>query len=225
MKEEVDELEEQVAKRRKVNVEERPKQGLSSSFMVNKRGAAKKAPMPAPQPRLPLESFVKSEGSIFEPLQATEDSAADTFESNTLRSRCQRAYDQYFRKTEAGADSMVVRVCFKLRKHGVWWVFGEIGHYNIARPDPALAEALRGTAKKVRVMLPPETFTAVPPRTLFSSSTRSSTSTASSASIFTPNSLVVIESPTFVSLSIGSKDLDTTYITVLGRHIHRCDDQ
>lgn len=53
----------------------------------------------------------------------------ETFESNTLRSRCQKAYDQFFRK--AGGDSLVVRVCFKLRKHGVWWVFGEIGHYDI----------------------------------------------------------------------------------------------
>ena len=119
---------------------------------------------------------------------------------------------------------MVVRVCYKLRKHGIWWVFGEIGHYNIARPEPALAESLRGTAKKVRVMLPPESFTAIPPRTLFSSSTRSSTSTASSASIFTPNSLVVIESPTFISHSFGSKDLDANYITVMGRHMHRYDE-
>lgn len=73
MKDEVDEMEEQVGKRRKITAEERPaqpKQGLSSSFMVNKKGAAKKGPMPppAPHPRLPLESFVKSEGSIFEPV-------------------------------------------------------------------------------------------------------------------------------------------------------------
>jgi hypothetical protein len=72
MKEEVDEMEEHVAKRRKITEERAapPKQGLSSSFMVNKKGG-KKAPMapPAAQPRLPLESFVKSEGSIFEPLQ------------------------------------------------------------------------------------------------------------------------------------------------------------
>ena len=60
----------------------------------------------------------------------------------------------------------MVRVCFKVKKQGVWWTFGEIAHYDLKTKrhlvNKPLLESLKGTTKKVRIMIPPENFSALP---------------------------------------------------------------
>ena len=53
-----------------------------------------------------------------------------------------------------------------MKKQGVWWTFGEIAHYDLKTKrhlvNKPLLESLKGTTKKVRIMIPPENFSALP---------------------------------------------------------------
>ncbi len=44
-----------------------------------------------------------------------------------------------------------MKVSFKVKKLGIWWVFGDVADFKINKP----INELRGTAKKVRMMIPP----------------------------------------------------------------------
>lgn len=47
---------------------------------------------------------------------------------------------------------MIVKVSFKVKKLGVWWVIGEIADYRLER----VIDGVKGAVKKVRIMLPPQ---------------------------------------------------------------------
>ena len=192
MKDEVDETEEQVTKRRKIGDDR-----FTSSFMVQKR-AKVKAQIVAPLKTIPT---VKVESSIFTvPAEEPDES---------LRSHCQRAFDHHFRQCDG--DSLILRVAFKARRQGMNWVYGDIANFNLR--DPVIAEALRGTAKRVRLLLPPENFTAFP--------SRFPNIRSSSSSSYPVNSLLTVEFPIVLSVSLGHPDLDLNYLTITGRHIRR----
>ena len=48
---------------------------------------------------------------------------------------------------------MIVKVSFKVRKLGIWWIFGEIADYKLNK----VLDGVKGAVKKVRIMLPPQT--------------------------------------------------------------------
>ena len=57
-----------------------------------------------------------------------------------------------------------MKVKFRVKKNGVWWTIGEIADYQLKTPEhlanKRLLEDLKGSSKKVRLIMPPENFNA-----------------------------------------------------------------
>jgi hypothetical protein len=87
--------------------------------------------------------------------------------SSTLKYRCQKAYESYFTPTttdSACQEYAIIKVSLKVKKLGVWWVFGDIADFKLTQQlhtdNARLMEAIKGTAKRVRLMIPPEGYSA-----------------------------------------------------------------
>jgi hypothetical protein len=61
-------------------------------------------------------------------------------------------------------EYLVVRLITKVKKNGIVWQIGELADYQLIKEEhiknKALLEALKGSCKKVRIMLPPDNFNA-----------------------------------------------------------------
>ena len=160
-----------------------------------------------------------------------------------MKNKCQVAFEEYFKKDpDSSEEFLVVRICSKMRKHGISWTIAEIADYHLRSPlhieNKNLLEILKGSSRKVRVMMPPENFNAFGNKlgnllnfSRFSSSSTSSNDRASNSSSVAPafhiNGLVTLYSPTFLlhdlpallDLGPDTSNYDQTYLTVMPRSI------
>jgi hypothetical protein len=89
---------------------------------------------------------------------------ADALAKNSLKYRCQVAYEDYFKlgTHQEREEYIVMKVCFRVKKQGVNWTYGEIADYQLKSPKHTenmnLIEALKSSSRKVRLMMPPENF-------------------------------------------------------------------
>lgn len=190
------------------------KKGLSSSFMINKKSVQSLNTSFQQAKRQPIEPH-KASQSIFanNPNNQDNSNASDLNQLNTLKSRCQSAYEDYFQRSNIlhgnNESFLIVKVSFKMKKNGILWTFGQLADFQLKKPEhlknQRLLEELRGTTKKVRVMIPPENFNAYNQSRVSAASNRSSTSgtdrqsTSSSSSngisSFQIDGLIIVESP------------------------------
>ena len=102
---------------------------------------------------------------------------------------------------------MVVKISFKIRKNGVWWIYGELADFHIKQSEASrnVLEQLKGSAKKVRVMLPLEYYNSYQPiSSRYSGMHESRSSTSSStvpttASSFLIDGLIRVDTPTLLT--------------------------
>ena len=138
---------------------------------------------------------------------------AESIAKNSLKYKCQVAYDNYVKedlRIKAPEEFLVVRIITKVKKNGIQWTIGELADYQLKKEEHVknknLLEALKGSCKKVRIMMPPENFNAYSNKSSLQHLNRYSSSSSGSSSaaadristgqtVFQMNSIVMIDSP------------------------------
>jgi hypothetical protein len=120
------------------------------------------------------------------------------------------AYDDYVKEDKRGKapeEYLVVRIITKVKKNGIQWTIGELADYQLKKEEHIknknLLEALKGSCKKVRIMMPPENFNAYSNKSSLQHLNRYSSSSSGSSSAadrmstaqttFQMNSIVMID--------------------------------
>ena len=163
---------------------------------------------------------------------------AESMAKNSLKYKCQNAYDEFMKDQKPSDEYLVVRLITKVKKNGIQWSIGELADYQLNKKihvkNYKLLEALKGTCKKVRIMMPPENFNAFGTKNFQQFSRYSGSSGASSAdrqstlmnqTAFSMNSIVIVDSPTLMfhelnyqlQNSEATNDFDLCYLTVMAK--------
>lgn len=137
---------------------------------------------------------------------------AESIAKNSLKYKCQVAYDDYVKEDKKGKEPeefLIVRIITKVKKNGIQWTIGELADYQLRKEEHVknknLLEALKGSCKKVRIMMPPENFNVYSNKSSLQHLNRYSSSSSGSSSaadristgqtVYQMNSIVMIDTP------------------------------